>query len=192
MTDSKDKKITELQGSRAVFSKNLREIVIHRLGWSHKRFGQELEFSQAQATKYLNGISTPPFEKLDLIEQKTGVPIPEFFRSETDNPTPKSSKELKGLLQKLSDTNGNPLTEIHVLEGSKNDRLEDFLRDILQDHHISEAFLDLLAEGADQDTLQIEFLREYCQMLIASGSSLAGRAKKVLSDILSAEKGLKK
>lgn len=192
MTDSKDKKITELGGSRAVFAKNLREIVLEKLGWSHKRFGEELGISQAQATKYLNGLSTPPFEKLDLIEEKTEFPIAEFFRPAHSDMKTKSSSELKGLLQKLSKAEGNPLTEIHVLEESKIDRLGDFVNDIFQNHQISEAFLDLLAEGADQDTLQIEFLREYCQMLIAGGGPLASRAKKVLSDILSVEKGLKK
>lgn len=190
MTDFKDKKITELTGSRAVFSRNLREIVVQVLGWTRKHFGQELGCSSAQASKYLSGLSTPPFEMMDRIEQKTGVAIAEFYNPDFLSILGRGGKS--AILKKVSEASGIDLTEIHIVESPNDTRLEDFMRDISRDLQISEAFLDLLTEGADAETLRIEFLREYCQTLIADGGPLASRAKKVLSDILNAEKGAKK
>jgi transcriptional regulator with XRE-family HTH domain len=214
VTDDPKEKQAKLVSYKEVFSKNLREVVLSQLEWSHTRFGKEIGVSQVQASKYLNGVSSPPFEKMDLIELRTGVRLLEFFRTDR---TPKlrsdhqefaeqvsvlnesSSKNavlLQDLIKKVgpllaeAGVEGSP--EIHLTVGTKNDRLEDFLGDVVQNHQLSEAFLELLADGADPNTLQVEFLREYCQALVAGGGQLAIRAKKVLSDILTSEKAMKK
>ncbi len=199
VTDSSGRKITKKRDYRQIVPKNI-QAVIAQLGWSHQRFGDEIGKSQTQATKYINGNSTPSYEVMGEIEAKTGVPLPEYFSEDrpptVGKPLEDGLKMGEELLQKvgplLSAAAADGATEIQIVPGTNDSRIEDFLRDVVQSFQPSDAFFDLLSEGADRETLQIEFLREYCHALIAGGGPRASRAKKVLNDILTSERVAKK
>jgi transcriptional regulator with XRE-family HTH domain len=195
---------------KQLFAQNL-SAVVEKFGWSQTEFGKRIKTSQVQAGKYLAGKTNLSFDVLERIEKATGVPIADFFRKDKGpDPVVRSlSEEVRDTIFEATQQGSHKLLDEfvakvfpvvakmqHELNTNKltvkeepTEKIEAFVNRLFDEFGVSAELCLLLDEGAEEEVLRVQFMRDFIHRYLEAGGKTAEGMRELISEFAAERKG---
>jgi transcriptional regulator with XRE-family HTH domain len=177
-------------------------------GLNQSQLAVKLGIAPGNVNNWLNGKNVPSVETLASIADVFGVTVAELFKM--DSP-PEPRMELPDtirdaihegnakLLQQINQKLGPVLTALGRDHGAEEivfrnvpkEKLSEFINHLLHDPGLTADFYRLLDEGADDETLRLEFLSDLIRGILDTKGPLAIKVKKLMQELAAEGKGKK-
>jgi transcriptional regulator with XRE-family HTH domain len=178
------------------------QILIKKAGWSQTELANRTGIARPNLNNYLNGKITPSVDSVGLIAEAFGVNVSELFNTD-EVPEPRVEKLPEAIQKAIKNENVKLTQELIqrlapifsklqreegveeiIIKEVPREKLSQFINAWLRDPGLSADFYKLLDEGADDELLRNEFMREVAVGQLSAGGTVAKKARKLLKETL--------